>query len=139
LAACIASATAHCASTAIPQSTHTQESAVQIANPASANCVKQGGTLSIRKRGDGGEYGLCVFGDNKQCEEWALLRGNCPVGGIKITGYVTPAALYCAITGGRYQVLGNSNTDQEQGTCTDRNGRTCEVWAYFAGKCDLNR
>ena len=28
------------------------------------------------------------------------MRGDCPVGGVKVTGYVTPAARYCAITGG---------------------------------------
>ncbi len=70
-----------------------------IANPASVNCIDKGGTLSIQKRGDGGEYGICIFEDNRQCEEWALFRGECPAGGIKITGYVTPAARYCAIPG----------------------------------------
>jgi putative hemolysin len=104
-------------------------------NPASAYCEEQGGTLEIR-RGEGGEYGVCVFEDNRQCEEWAMLRGECPVGGIKITGYVTLAAQYCAITGGEYQVTGNSNTDQEQGTCTFKNGQTCDAWDYFVGKCD---
>lgn len=107
-----------------------------IANPASQNCVKQGGALAIQKRGDGGEYGVCMFEDNRQCEEWALLRGDCPVGGLKITGYVTPAAQYCAITGGQYQITGSSNTDQEQGTCTFKNGKSCDVWDYYAGKCD---
>jgi hypothetical protein len=33
---------------------------------------------------------VCVFGDNRQCEEWALMRGQCPAGGIRVTGYVTP-------------------------------------------------
>jgi putative hemolysin len=122
-----------------PQSTPTQpQPTAAIANPASENCVKQGGTLSIQKRGDGSEYGVCVFEDNRQCEEWAMLRGECPVGGIKITGYVTPAAQYCAITGGEYQVTGNSNTDQEQGTCTFKNGQTCDAWDYFAGECSPN-
>ena len=107
----------------------------QIANPASENCVKQGGTVSIQKRGDGGEYGVCLFEDNLQCEEWAMFRGECPVGGIKVTGYVTPAATYCAITGGTYTVTGNSNTDNEQGTCTFKNGKTCDVWEYYNGKC----
>ncbi len=109
-----------------------------MANPASENCVKQGGTLSIQKRGDGGEYGVCMFEDNRQCEEWALLRGDCPTGGLKITGYVTLAAQYCAITGGQYQITGDSNTDQERGTCTFKNGKTCDVWDYYAGKCDPN-
>ena len=56
-----------------------------IANPASVNCINKGGTLSIQKRGDGGEYGVCIFEDNRQCEEWALFRGECPAGGKKVT------------------------------------------------------
>ena len=111
---------------------------VGIANPASENCIKQGGQLNIVKRGDGGEYGVCIFEDNLQCEEWAMMRGECPVGGIKITGYVTPAAVYCAITGGEYSVKSESNTDQEQGTCTFKTGKSCDVWEYYNGKCDQN-
>lgn len=113
-----------------------QKSTGQIANPASVNCHKQGGTLAIKKHSDGGEYGVCIFEDNRQCEEWAMFRGECPVGGIKIAGYITPAAQYCAITGGKYNIMGNSNTDQEQGTCTFKNGKTCDVWDYYAGKCN---
>lgn len=109
-----------------------------IANPASENCIKQGGTLSIQKRGDGGEYGVCLFEDNRQCEEWALQRGECPAGGVKVTGYTTQAAQYCAITGGTYQVTANGNTDQEQGTCTFKNGHVCDAGEYFAGTCDPN-
>lgn len=107
-------------------------------NPASENCVKQGGTVTIQKRGDGGEYGVCFFEDNRQCEEWALQRGDCPVGGVKITGYATQATQYCAITGGTYQITGNSGTEQEQGTCTFKNGRMCNAGDYFAGTCDPN-
>jgi putative hemolysin len=99
------------------------------------NCVQQGGTVSIQKRSDGAEYGVCLFVDNRQCEEWALLRGDCPAGGLKITGYVTLAAQFCAITGGEYAITGNSNTDQEQGTCTFKNGQTCDVWEYYGGTC----
>jgi putative hemolysin len=135
LAFCIAATLIGCTATATPQPTPTPEPTGQIANPASENCVEQGGTLVIQERGDGGEYGVCLFEDNRQCEEWAMLRGECPVGGLKITGYVTPAAQYCAITGGEYQITGNSNTDQEQGTCAFKNGQTCDAWDYFAGKC----
>jgi putative hemolysin len=49
-------------------------------NPASANCVHHGGTLEIRDHQDGGEYGMCVFSDQTECEEWALLRGTCAPG-----------------------------------------------------------
>ena len=62
------------------------DSKTGIANPASVNCINKGGTLSIQKRSDGGEYGICIFEDNRQCEEWALFRGECPVGGKKVTG-----------------------------------------------------
>ncbi len=106
-----------------------------IANPASENCVAQGGTLTITERGDGGQYGICYFEDNMQCEEWALLRGDCPLGGVKVTGYVTPAATYCAITGGEYTVTANSGQADEQGTCTFKNGTTCDASEYYDGKC----
>ena len=107
-----------------------------MANPASVNCTEQGGTLSIEERGDGGQYGICTFEDNRQCEEWALLRGDCPVGGVKVTGYVTPAATYCAITGGTYAVTGNSGQADEQGACTFKDGAQCDAWDYYNGKCD---
>ena len=135
LALCFTTTAVGCAPATQPQPTPTPGSTGQIANPASENCVEQGGTLVIQERGDGGQYGVCTFEDNRQCEEWAMLRGDCPVGGIKVTGYVTPAALYCAVTGGEYQVTGTSNTEQEQGTCTFRNGQTCDVWEYYAGEC----
>jgi len=111
------------------------ESKTRVANPASANCANKGGVLSIQKRGDGRGYGICIFEDNRQCEEWALFRGECPVGGRKITGYVTPAAQYCAITGGSYKVTDQSKTDEKQGTCTFNNGKSCDAWEYYSGKC----
>jgi uncharacterized protein len=45
-------------------------------NPASVNCIKRGGTLQI---GDaaGGQTGICTFPNGAQCEQWALLRGQC--------------------------------------------------------------
>jgi putative hemolysin len=53
--------------------------AEQIANPASVNCEKQGGTLDIHTE-TGGEVGYCHFSDGSECEEWALLRGECQPG-----------------------------------------------------------
>lgn len=105
-----------------------------LANPASTNCVAKGGTLNIEKNPRGGQ-GVCVFPDNLQCEEWAMMRGECRVGGIKVTGYVTPAARYCAITGGTYAVAAASNTPAESGTCTFASGKRCAAGAYFDGTC----
>ena len=87
LALCLLGAVA----TAAQEPTATPKPAAAVANPASANCVSKGGKLIIDRRGDGGDYGVCLFEDNRQCEEWALFRGECPVGGIKVTGYVTAA------------------------------------------------
>jgi putative hemolysin len=102
-------------------------------NPASQNCVEQGGDITIEKRGDGGEFGVCWFEDARQCEEWALQRGDCPVGGLKVTGY-GPQGRYCVITGGQYTVTGG-DTENEQGTCTFKNGKECDGADYWNGKC----
>jgi hypothetical protein len=106
-----------------------------LANPASLHCLAQGGRLVIQTDGRGGQFGVCQFDDNRQCEEWALLRGECPAGGIRITGYAAPAARYCALRGGRYQVLSGSNLPAEQGSCSFGNGKSCAADAYFAGLC----
>ncbi len=108
-----------------------------IANPASQNCIDQGGTLTMEERGDMGQIGVCYFEDNLQCEEWALMRGDCPVGGVKVTGYVTPAGRYCAITGGEYAITGNGGAEDEQGTCTFKDGSQCDAWDYYNGVCSL--
>lgn len=112
------------------------EKPVQLANPASSNCAKKGGALVIEKNAAGGEFGVCHFADNRQCEEWALMRGDCPVGGVRIVGYYTNAARYCGITGGAYKMTARANgATVEQGTCRRPNGQKCDVHALFAGGC----
>lgn len=67
-----------------------------IANPASQNCVAQGGKLEIRQEA-GGEVGYCVFADGSQCEEWALMRNECTPGQ-SLAAFTDPFA-YCAAVG----------------------------------------
>lgn len=80
-------------------------------NPASAtvsaseNCAAKGGRRTV-ERGLDGEIGVCVFPENRQCEEWALLLGECPSGGIPVTGYATTSERHCAIRGGRITIPG---------------------------------
>jgi putative hemolysin len=124
-----------CTGAGVPPTNTSKPTGGQMANPASENCTKQGGQLVIQTLGDGGQYGVCLFEDNRQCEEWALLHGDCPVGGLKITGYTTPAAQYCAITGGTYAITSGGNTANETGTCTFKDGTTCDVNDYYNGKC----
>lgn len=59
-----------------PKEDKAEATAVGMANPASVNCAQQGGRSEIRTAADGGQYGVCVFNDGRQCEEWALLRDN---------------------------------------------------------------
>lgn len=47
------------------------------------------------------------------------------VGGLRVTGYLTPAARYCAVTGGR----------PVDTACLLPGGKTCDAGAYFAGTC----
>jgi putative hemolysin len=48
-----------------------------MANPASVYCQEQGYTLEMRTDADGGTYGVCIFPDGTECEEWAFYRGEC--------------------------------------------------------------
>jgi putative hemolysin len=114
--------------TSTTQSVGSTTSQTQIANPASVNCIKVRGTVQILKRGDGGEYGLCYFEDNRACEEWALLRGECPVGGRKTTGYDTIDQNYCAWNGGETFAVPNS-------VCTFKNGTKCSTIDFYNGVC----
>jgi putative hemolysin len=99
------------------------------------NCTDNGGTLQKKQRGDGKEYEVCFFEDNRQCETLSLLRNECPIGGFKITGYITEAAVYCAILGGKYQITGNTD-DIEDGNCSFFSGNVCNVWDLYNGKCE---
>jgi len=51
-----------------------------IANPASVHCVDLGYQLEIRTSADGGQYGVCMFPDGTECEEWEFFRGECSPG-----------------------------------------------------------
>lgn len=101
---------------------------IGLANPASVNCTKVGGTLSIQTLGNGAQYGLCEFEDNMSCEEWALYRGECPVGGVKTTGYDNAGQMYCAWLGGETLAIVNSK-------CTLPDGTVCPTDALYEGTC----
>jgi len=100
-----------------------------LANPASVNCSEKGGTTSIQK-GPNGQYGLCEFADNQACEEWAMYRGDCPVGGVKTTGYDNTEQMYCAWVGGRTLAEPDAN-------CTLPGGKICSNSELYNGTCDV--
>ncbi len=49
----------------------------KLANPAAAYCQDQGYRYETRKDEQGNEYGICIFDDGSECEEWAYFRGEC--------------------------------------------------------------
>ena len=71
LAACAASTATPAAETDKPAG---------LPNPASVYCEQQGGQLEMRSD-ENGTYGVCVFDDGGECEEWAYFRGECAPGG----------------------------------------------------------
>jgi len=55
-----------------------------LANPASVFCEEQNGKIDIRiDEKNNGEYGVCIFKDGTECEEWAFYRGECKIGDSK--------------------------------------------------------
>jgi putative hemolysin len=49
----------------------------QLANPAAVFCEEQGYSSEIRTAADGSQYGVCVFSNGTECDEWAFFRGQC--------------------------------------------------------------
>lgn len=99
-----------------------------LANPASQNCIEKGGKVTILKRGDGGQYGVCLFPNGGQCEEWALFRGDCPAEGIAVDDSLSSEEKYCLITGGI--ILGNASQ------CQLPTGKICDLKKLYEGKCE---
>jgi len=53
---------------------------VGLPNPAAVYCEEQGGRVEIRTAADGGQYGICLFPDGSECDEWAFYRDECSPG-----------------------------------------------------------
>ncbi|MEJ2330991.1 MAG: DUF333 domain-containing protein, partial [Gammaproteobacteria bacterium] len=62
-----------------------------LANPASVYCEEQGHTLEMRTD-DSGTYGVCIFPDGSECEEWAYFRGECEQGVEEVQPTEAPVA-----------------------------------------------
>lgn len=104
-------------------------------NPASVFCTDNGGTLEIRQ-GDGGEYGMCVFSDGSECEEWAYFRGECAPGEPKVDANMpNPASANCVEQGGQLEI--RQGTDGEYGMCVFTDGSECEEWSLLRGTCAM--
>jgi len=61
---------------AIPTEAPAETPEANMPNPASVYCEEQGGTVEIREN-EAGQYGMCIFPDGGECDEWAFFRGEC--------------------------------------------------------------
>jgi putative hemolysin len=49
-------------------------------NPAAVYCEEQGGRVENRTAADGSQYGVCIFPDRSECDEWTFYRSECGPG-----------------------------------------------------------
>ena len=106
-------------------------------NPASVFCADNDGTVDIRKDAQGGEYGVCVFADGSECDEWAFFRGECKPGQPateQSAGMANPASVYCGENGGTLDIRTDAEGN-EFGVCTFADGSACDEWVFFRGEC----
>lgn len=115
---------------------------ITIANPASAYCEDQGFKLDIRTVQDGSQYGVCIFKDDSECEEWAYYRDECKPGDMDVAlppaatpaGIANPASTYCAEQGGTSEIRTGEDGSQS-GVCVFSDGSECDEWAFFRKEC----
>jgi putative hemolysin len=110
------------------------ESDTGLPNPASVYCEEQGGTIDVREDADGNQYGICIFDDGSECDEWAFFRGECAPGGSEPAGIANPASVYCEEQGGTIDM--RTNDAGAYGVCVFDDGSECDEWAFFRGECD---
>jgi putative hemolysin len=114
------------------------EAPIGLPNPASVFCQEQGGRLEIRSDAGGGQYGVCIFADGSECEEWTFYRGECQPGGQPAATIepevANPAAVYCVQQGGQSMILPDQAGNQV-GMCVFADGSQCDEWAFYRAEC----
>lgn len=107
-----------------------------LANPASVFCIKNGGSVDIMAGWDSGQIGVCTFPGGSQCEEWAMMRGDCPIGGVAILQTWDASEAYCAMRGGE---VWRMNGGLDPSICAFRT-TNCLTQDYMeTGKCVRER
>jgi len=73
----------------------------------------------------GGEYGVCILPNGKECIAWDFFNGRCE-----------QQYTYCEKHGGKISVTNEGcEFTPECAICTLSNGVVCHEWQYFKGEC----
>jgi putative hemolysin len=51
-------------------------------NPAAQYCTDHNGSSEVRTYPNGSQYGVCVFSDGSECNQWKFFNGECKPGDI---------------------------------------------------------
>lgn len=103
-----------------------QAAPVGLSNPASEFCLEKGGIWKTWNNSVG-EKGICYFSEVRQCEEWAMFRGECPIGGADLSAHLNNKAnQYCLMVGGH--IVGSED-------CSLPNGTICNILELYRGIC----
>jgi putative hemolysin len=108
---------------------------VLLANPASTNCIDNGGCEQNLYDVDGNQWAVCSFADGSACEEWAFLRGECSKGGT--VAFITDCEKKNGVYKGHHIDSTNVN-GAIQGfyyTCQYTDGSICFEEDYYKGEC----
>jgi len=77
IAVLVLSLVASCSDATQTNETRKDRKKIGMPNPASVKCVEDGHKLEIRTGKGGGQVGICIDKNGKECEEWAYFRGEC--------------------------------------------------------------
>ena len=55
-------------------------SPIGLANPAAVKCSVDGFSYEIREDADGGQYGVCIDEENRECDAWEYFHDECVLG-----------------------------------------------------------
>jgi len=94
-------------------------------------CANLKGTIKKETRGNGQEYKVCEWKQNKICELESLKKELCTPETINLSQKEKPEQRYCIIRGGKY-----SETKTGKGKCTLPNEKMCAAQDFFNGNCD---
>ncbi len=106
-----------------------------IPNPAATYCKNMNNTYEIRTAPDGSQYGVCILPGGTVCDEWEYFRGNCTVPAATGGAITDPAKNFCLSRYYIYQTRTDVNGTEET-FCIFPNGKECDAWDYYLGKCD---